>query len=164
MRNRKMLFATFLLCLSALTAYGQSSPITVEIKPAQTAVKEGQDFSVSTVLRSTGTEVQVMRRDTCGYGDLWTSDNASIRIIPSDCKKPGFRGTTLKPGEVYQRDIEVRAKLAPGAGEGEWITFRLGFKSEFKSEKDPARLNPKPQTLWSNAITVKVTRASTSSQ
>jgi hypothetical protein len=164
MRNCKRQFIAFLFLLSGLTAYSQTSPVTVEVKPLQTEIREGEELSVSTVLRNTGTEAQTMRRDACGYGDLWFSDNKSIQIAPSACLKPGFMGVTLEPDEAFRADVQVYAKLAPSVGEGEWITFRLGFKSEFRSEKDPPQPNLKPQTLWSNAVTVKVTRASASSR
>jgi hypothetical protein len=116
------------------------------------------------VLRNTGNEVQVIRHDACGYVDLWVPDNKSIRMIPSACKKPGFMGTALKPGEDYKRDLQVYAKLAPGVGESEWVTFRLGFQNAFQSEKDPVQPNPVPQTLWSNPVTVRVKRVPGSSR
>jgi hypothetical protein len=158
MRNRKILFSALLLVLSRWAAYGQGSPITVEIKSAQPEVKEGEVYLVSTVLRNNADDVQVMRHEACGYGDLWTTDNKSIHVAPSACEKPGFMGVTIKPGEVFQRDVQVYAKLAPGVGESGWVTFRLGFKGEFKSEKDPAQPSPTPQILWSNAVTLRATR------
>jgi hypothetical protein len=164
MRDHKILLSSFLLFLSGMAAYSQSPLIAVEISPAQTAVNEGGDFLLSTVLRNTGNEALIMRHEACGYSDLWTVDNASIQVVPSSCDKPGFMGMSLKPGEDYKREVRIRAKLAPGVGESEWVTFRLGFKSEFKSDKDPAQPNPVTKTLWSNVVTVRVTRGSASSQ
>jgi hypothetical protein len=159
MCNSKIALAAMLLSLASLPAQGQSPPIAVEIKPAQTAANEGEFLSISTELRNTGTETETTRQQACGYNDLWTSDNTSIHLVPSACTKPGFMGMKLKPGEVYQADVQVYAKLAPGVGESEWVTFRLGFKSEFKSQDDPAQSQPVARTLWSNAVTVRVTRA-----
>lgn len=158
MNNRQILFVAFLFFFSGLAAHSQDSPIAVEVKPAQATVKEGEDFSVSTVLRNTGTETQIMWHEACGYGDLWISDNGLIRIAPSSCSKPGFSRVTLKAGEDFRADIQIFARLPESSGEGEWVTFRLGFKSEFGSEDDPTHPRPPTRTLWSNAVTVKVTR------
>jgi len=157
MRNSKQPLVILLLGLAGLPACGQNSSITAEIRLESQTVNEGEMFSVPTELRNTSNEEQVLSGQECGYGDLWTSDSSSIRVAASDCTKPGFMGLKLRPGEVFRWDVDLFPDLAPGPGESEWVTFRLGFKTS----KVTIKPTPIKQILWSNAVTVKIIRAST---
>ena len=84
MSTRKTLFATLLFCFGGLAAYGQSSPLKVEIKLSQTVVKNGEDFSAPTTIRNTGSDERVFGVWDCGYAQ-WDTDNPSVQRVGGDC-------------------------------------------------------------------------------
>ncbi len=173
MNKRKVLFGALMLCLAGLATssilwlrthtaprsvlagltMAQVSPLKVEIKLTQTAVKNDETFSVYTALRNSGSEVRVLEVWSCGYNDLWIADNPSVRVIGDvGCMKSFSTKKYLKPGEAFESTVPVRVELTHDKGQPESVTFRLGFK-------DPTFLaNPKIPPIWSNAVTVSVTR------
>jgi len=164
MRNHTIFVVMSLLCLAAPAVHSQGLHIKATISLTRVDVREGEFFTVSTTLRNTGKETQATWLTACNDGDLWVPDNRSISMAPSACDKPGFDGLRLKPGQVYHADLRVSARLEPGAEDSQSITFKLGFKSEFQNASDPPTQKPVATTLWSNAVTIKVTRAIASSR
>lgn len=154
MNTRKTLFATLLLCFGGLAAYGQSSPIVAEIRPAQASVKNNEDFSVSTSLRNTSNSEQSLEVLYCGYSVQWVTDNPSVHVdfAEGGCMHNFPHKTVLKPGEAYERALSVHVELASGNGQLESVTFRLGFQDE----NTPTV--PTVPRIWSNAVTVSVRR------
>jgi hypothetical protein len=152
MNTRKALFATLLFCFGGLAAYGQSPPLLVEIKPAQTVVHSNEEFLVSTALRNTSSEVQVLGVMSCSYPSQWAADNTSVYVSQVSCLRNVLFRISLKPGEAYERTLSVHVELASGKGQLESVTFRLGFQDE-----NPPTV-PRVPRIWSNAVTVSVTR------
>ncbi len=142
-----------LFCFGGLAVYGQSSDLKVEIQPAQTVVKNNEDFSVSTVIRNTGKNEQKLAVLLCCYSMLWTTDNP---FVHTDCIEGCARNSAiriqLKPGQIYEKTVRVRVEIGAGRDRNEPVTFRLGLNAAtYRSE-------PKIPTIWSNAVTVNVTR------
>jgi len=153
MNTRKALFATLLLCFGGLALNGQSPQIRVEIKPTKTVVKNHEGFLVSTALRNTGNLEQLVSVWSCSYSTQWLTDNPSVQLTGGgDCFKNGLGIVRIKPGEAYERKVPVSVTLGSRSGQHESVTFRMGFQDE-----NP-RTIPKPPRIWSNAVTVNITR------
>jgi hypothetical protein len=152
MNKRKVLFVVFLFCFEGLAAYGQSSPTNVEIKLAQIAVKNNEDFSVNTAIRNTGNDEQVLEIWFCGYCNRWIADNPSVHIGVESCLKNSSQTIRLMPGKAFEEAVPVRVELPVGSGQHELVTFRLGIKGGTYGTK--WTVSP----IWSNAVTVNVTR------
>lgn len=103
---------------------------------------------MSTSLVNSGSNVWTLGVPACGYSYRWTADHPSVHVIGEACMKNTFATIYLKPGEVFQREVPVLVDLAPGKGEPESVTFRLGFIES----------TPKIPPIWSNAVTVSVTK------
>jgi len=153
MCKHKMLFLALLFCFRGLASQGQSSPIKVEIKVAQTSVKDNEAFSVSTELRNTGQEEKLLQVWSCSYPWQWETDNSSVHVNQVDCLRNTLFKVRLKVGETYERSVSVRVELAPGEGHPESVTFRLGFQ-DAPPETGSTTMSP---PIWSNAVTVSVT-------
>lgn len=151
MGKHRVLFSALIFCFAALSASGQESPLKVEIKLAQTAVKNGEDFSAPTTIRNTGSDEQVFGVWDCGYAQ-WDTDNPSVQRVGGDCMKNLLRKVILKPGESAHWDVPVRVSLPAGSNAQESITFRLGFHAAAYGTV------PEIPQIWSNAITVNVRR------
>lgn len=160
MRNSTIALLALLASLHGSPLDAQKVVIAVEISPAQPRAKEGEAFAILTKVRNNGLNTQVMVRDACSYSELWISSSDTAHIVPTACTKPGFTGAKLKPGETYTAELQAYAKLTPGPTQSEEVTFRLGLRSEFQDEKYPPQPSSRPQTLWSNSITIEVERAS----
>jgi len=151
MNKRIVLLSALLLCFAGLTAFPQDSPTQLEIKLAQTTVKNNEDFSLSAIIHNTGNEEKVIRVWSCGHSQ-WTADNPSVLGSPEVCAKNILLKERIKPGESGHWEVPVRVVLLAGGGQPESVTFRLGFQSStYGTEPDIPR-------IWSNAVTVKVTR------
>jgi hypothetical protein len=133
---------------SSPAADGQGSPIKIEIKPAQTAVKNNEDFSVDITIRNTSSVEQLLEVMSCSYSMQWTLDNPSVRLVREACEKNIPIKISLKPGQAFERAVLARVVLASGNGQSESVTFRLGFIGAAS----------KPPPIWSNHVTVSVTR------
>jgi hypothetical protein len=152
MRKYIVLLGVLLLGFSAMAIYCQDSPLKAEIKLVRTAVRNKENFSVSTIIRNASANEQAFAVLYCCYAMLWTADNPSVQTDCSEaCARNSAVKITLKPGETYEKNVLVRVELPAGTSQTESVTFRLGFHAPiYRSE-------PKIPTIWSNAITVKVT-------
>jgi hypothetical protein len=152
MRKVRLILSALLLCFAGLTAFPQDSPTQLEIKLAQTAVTNNEEFSVSTAIRNTGSEEQVLEIWACGYPNRWKADNLSVHVVNEGCLKNTPFKVQLKPGRAYERKMQIRVELAPGSSQHESVTFRLGI--EGGDYGTAWKVSP----IWSNAVTVNVTR------
>jgi hypothetical protein len=175
MHKSKMLSIALLFCFGGLAVYGQSSPLQLEIKLAQTVVQNNEDFSVSTVIRNTSSAEQSLQVLHCCYSAQWTADNPLVHVdCAESCMKNIPWKVTLKPGEAYKKTVLARVALAAGTGQPESVTFRMGFQSNSYKTEPVAPLpwgisatNGTTQTrqmihdtpqIWSNAVMISVTR------
>ncbi len=171
MKKRKMLFGATLLCIAGLAAYGHirvqsqvfargvalPSTLKVEIKPAKTVVKSNEDFSVVTLIRNDSGNDQSIWVLYCAYSTQWRTDNPSVHLDSIDvCAKNVPWKVNLKPGKAYEKEVLVRVTLPSGNDQPESTTFRLGFEDMANTGTQNTR------RVWSNAVTVTVTRLSTS--
>jgi hypothetical protein len=167
MKETKALFGVLLLCFAGSVACGhiggqrrdsargdaQPSPLKVEIKPAQTVVKNNEDFSVVTSIRNTSSEEQELMVSYCVHCMNWIADNPSVHLNSTDaCLKTTSSKFTIKPGEAHTMSLLARVVLATDKSQTESVTFRLGFTP---SNYRTGQMMP---TIRSNAITVSVTR------
>ncbi len=152
MFKRKVLFGTLLFCFGGLAAFGQDSPIKVTISSALTQVRNNEIVSVCTTLRNISSEEQVLEALSCGYSNQWIADNPSVLLLGDPCKKVGLMQIRLKPNETHERHLSIRVTLPASGSHPQSVTFRLGFQNE------RSRTEMKPPRIWSNAVTVNVTR------
>ncbi|MGB9407375.1 MAG: hypothetical protein WCA89_07550 [Terracidiphilus sp.] len=159
---------TLLFCIAGLAGCGhfgshhpdyardnlKLSPLKAEIALARETVINDEIFFVNTTLRNTGSNVWDLGGG-CGFLNQWTSDSPSILVIGEACfseKNIHNMEVRLKPGETYERAVPVRVHLAADGDQHESVTFRLRFN-------DPTfNLHPEVPPVWSNAVTVNVTR------
>lgn len=167
MGKHKVLLGALLFCFAESVACGhigsqsrdfargdvQPSPLKVEIKQAQTAVKNNEDFSVVASIRNVSSEEQELMVSYCVHCMNWIADSPLVHLNSTDaCLKTPSSRFTVKPGEVYKMSVLARVVLATDKSQTESITFRLGFTpSIYKT----GQMMP---TIWSNAVTVSVTR------
>jgi hypothetical protein len=152
MNKRNVLFNALLLCLGGLTVCGQSSSIKVEVEPAQTTVQNNETFTVNTFIRNTGSDEEVLAIWSCSYPQQWQADSPFLHVDGVGCMKNDIFHIRIQPGEAYERPLSIRVELAAGKRQIESVTFRLGFQDE-----NPGTI-PKTPRIWSNAVTVNVTR------
>ena len=165
MEKNKVLFSALLLCFAAFPACGHRgsqrpdysrddvkvSPLEAKIKLVQTAVKNDGTFSVSATLLNSGSNVWELAVG-CGFLDQWTSDSPFVNVIGEACARTIPVGIRLKSGETYEREVPVRLVLTAGGDQPQSVSFRLRFNDPTFSS------NPKSPPIWSNAVTVNVTR------
>jgi hypothetical protein len=63
------MLSALLLCFAGLAAFGQDPTLKVELIAAQAKVNNYEPFSVSTAIRNTGTEEQLLKVWSCSYGE-----------------------------------------------------------------------------------------------
>jgi hypothetical protein len=151
------LLGVALLFIDAATLVnGQSpslaSPLKVDIKPAQTTVKNTERLVIHTKINNTSNDVQALQVWSCSYNENWKSDHAAVFVNIAPCRANAPFNLQLKPGEAYERDLSVYVLLATDELQQESLTFRLGFKPWIDP---PVKSLP---FIWSNPITVKVIR------
>jgi len=152
--HRQKTHTAFRSVLSGIpTGDRQDSPLKAEIRPTQISVKNDEDFSVITSIHNTSSEGQSIWVLYCGYSIQWTADNPSVHLDSTDaCAKNSPWKVSLKPGEAYEKTVLVRVALSPGNGQSKAVTFRLGFEDmAYTTVQNAPR-------IWSNAVTVNVTR------
>ncbi len=163
MPKYKALLGTLLFYLAGWAAYGQGPSWKVEIKLAQTLVKSGENFSVVTAVRNTGTSEESLIVWDCSYAWQWKADNPAVQVGGVACLQNVLVRIRLKPGEAYERPVPVYVELAAGSARRELIAFRLRYENA-ATHVESFHLPPQNPPIWSNPVTVIVTRPSTSSQ
>ena len=162
MRKYKAFLSTLLFCLTGWAAYGQGPSWKVEIKPEQTAVKSKQDFSVATAVRNIAKGEQSLYVLDCLYPGHWSTDNPAVNLIVINCAQNSLATFRLKPGEAHESALPVFIELAAGSARHESVTFRLRYA--FANSLGTSAPGTVPPPIWSNPVTVEVSRASTSSK
>jgi len=159
--HREFLALALLFCFAVLAAYGQDSPIQVEIRVERTAVQNNVHFSVPAVLRNTSKDEQTVGVLPCCFSMEWVTDNPSVHLECAESCMHNFpHPTSFKPGDAFESKLLVRVALAADKSQNESVTFRLGFRGS-SYDATAARgglvgyLDP---PRWSNAVTVSVTR------
>ena len=108
---------------------------------------------MATAIRNTGTTEQTLVVMMCPE---WMSDSTVIHVDPRACLKNIPRKVPLKPGEEFSSVVHIHAELPAGQSKPDKVTFRLGYHvPPFFGAIEVA---PKIQPLWSNAVSVVVTR------
>lgn len=159
MFKHHVLHSAMLLSFMGLAAYCQDSPLKAEIKLAQTSVKNNEMFFLSAAIRNISGEEQTIVVWTCGYSRQWTADTPSVKFAREDCVANVQVRLKLKPGESYEKKVLVQVTLPAGSNPKEAITFRLGFENETAAMPTPSTVKAaKAAQLWSNALTINVTR------
>lgn len=152
MQKRRIFLVWLLFCISGSALYSQASALKIEIRATKTEVKSGEGFSVSTIIRNTGSQDVVFGVLLCGYCYQWRADVPSVSVGADVCTNNALSRIRLKPGESYERPVVVFVSLNANTAESMPITFRLGFQSS-----DYPNIPQLPR-IWSDAVTVKVTR------
>jgi hypothetical protein len=126
----------------------------VQVKTARTTVKNNEEISVSTSIRNTGeTETRILVW-ACAFPSEWTVDKPWIDIYQPNCLAEDRVLINLKRGEVYRRVVQVYVR-AVDVYQKE-VTFRMGFGNRLFSEDQ--KHNSKAEAVWSNPVTLTVTR------
>jgi hypothetical protein len=153
-----MLSATLFFIAISTTAFGQVSPLKVEIKSTQMVVKNLQNFEVSTRIENIGKEEMQIHLSQCSYSSLqWSADNSAVHVKQIICKKNAVSVIRLKPGEAYEKALPIQIEV-PILGIPQHVTFRLGF-SPWDEVGVPVTPSPPfhpGAPIWSNAITLNI--------
>ena len=172
MRNRFLLACWLVVGVAHVACHGQATPLKAEIKLIRTSVKNNELFWVATSIRNTTSEERLIVVLACGYCYQWEADNPSIDVRTESCLNNGLGRVKLKPGGAYEKKIKAFVTLPAGAAATAPVPFRLGFVSEMDpfaprprdtqagtgSRKFTLLEDRRPAPLWSNPVTVHVTR------
>ena len=147
---------SLILIYSPLNVFAQQTGLQIEINATQNIVHNDRAFEMGTSIRNTTKKEIVLQTHLCSYGE-WIANNSSVHVgawnaTKIACKKNPIQYIKLKPGDVYQRALPVRIKLASKIITPQEVTFRLGLKPQLGFES--AQLSSK--FIWSNKITIKV--------
>lgn len=137
-----------LLAFSPARAEGEQS-LKIDIKALQASVKNAQALPVSTKISNGGKDNRRLQIWSCSYPEHWKTDSASVEVEQVPCDKNALMEITLKPGDVYEKQLSVRVLVAAKDLQQDSVTFRLGFKTSLFAEA--------PAVVWSNAVRVAVT-------
>ena len=153
------------------------SPLKVVITTPQAAVKNEQDFDVSTKIENIGKEYRlIVLTSQCGsaqdWTGLWASDNSLVRVNqPADdrhirCIENPLVEIGLKPGETYEGTLSLHASLPTQKSAPSVVSFRLGFTpsvlhlsgivKDGVPEIDPPPPPAPVLPIWSNTMTIPV--------
>lgn len=156
MRACLSLFAIFLFFFTGRLLCGQEPFLSVEIKPSQTVARNHEKILVEVAIRNNGATRQTLSVYTCSFPNQWQVDNAAVDVDRANCLQNLRTEIKLKPGEVYRRSLFVHVQLASDQIEQRKESFRLGFGNS----PNFGYLKPGPNypAIWSNAVTVTVTK------
>lgn len=106
--------------------------LSVQVKAAQTTVKNNEKVSVSTTIRNSGlTETRIVVW-ACAFPSEWTVDSPSIDIYQPNCLAENRTWINLKRGEAYRSVVRVHVR-AVNLDQKE-VTFRMGFGNRLFSD------------------------------
>jgi hypothetical protein len=118
--------------------------LRVEIKPKADKVRVGAALSVGLRVENVSKEPVSFRVMSCSWNEHWRASSDRVRLDAWDCFRNVRVTVTLKPGEAYEKSIDVFV----GRGEpGESVAFKLGFTP--MDAKQP---------VWSNEVKVALAR------
>lgn len=147
---KKILICFLILFSAAAIAYGNEPSFRVEIKVDEkslatlsTSEKNEGTFIVLTQITNVSDKAKSFGY-SCGYGDLWVSDNLAVAPV-SRCRKNYPQTILLEPGKSYDRSLDLAffKEAVPGP-----LTFKLGFKQASGSK----------EIVWSSQVTITVNK------
>jgi hypothetical protein len=141
-----------MLFFTGMAALSQDLPMRVEIRLAQSTVKNNEEFPISTTIRNVGRDEQLLQIWSCSYPQQWTADNPAVHITGASCKKNDVIRVRLKPGEVYERTVSIHIGFASDHRAQKSVAFRLGFEP-ITSEKTGIT-----SPIWSDGVRINVTQ------
>lgn len=156
MKMVRYFVAVLLLFPAIQLVSGQARSLTVQINAAETTVKNNERFSVSTTIRNSGTKEEKVLVWACTFPSEWVVDNPSIYVHQPNCLQNPRTWIRLKRGDVYRRVVSLYAHLPALSVYSKEVTFRMGFGNRLLSENQ--KHNSKAHVIWSNPITLIVTR------
>ncbi len=140
-----------LICilLTSIAVFGQalSKSFLVEIRMAQSKIKNSEEVTVDTTIRNVSSDEQSLQVWSCSYPEQWITDNPLVHIAPVSCNKNYVVRVRLKPGKVYERTLSIYI----GATREKSTTFRLGFRPVTSQKTGATPL------IWSNPLKVNIT-------
>lgn len=142
-----------LFICEASTVYSQVSPLRVTITVPTTTFRSSEEVYVATAIRNTGTTERMLVMMMCPE---WMSDSTVIHVDARACLKNIPQKVPLKPGEEFNSVVHIHAELPADQSKPDKVTFRLGY--HVPTFFGASEVAPKVQPLWSNAVSVVVTR------
>lgn len=127
MQKRRIFLVWLLFCISGSALYSQASALKIEIRATKTEVKSGEGFSVSTIIRNTGSQDVVFGVLLCGYCYQWRADVPSVSVGADVCTNNALSRIRLKPGESYERPVVVFVSLNANTAESMPINISIGI-------------------------------------
>ena len=150
-----MYLLAVLLQLGGTRPINWEQPLRVKIETAQVSVKTGQRVPVSTWVRNSGSTDATVEIWACAFPEEWVVDNPSIEIEQQNCVAENRSSIILKSGGEYQRDLMIVVHSGVANFDQKELNFRMGFRNGvFRDEKH----QPKTGPVWSNSVTLKVTK------
>jgi len=155
MTKRCCFIAALLLCFAARVAVGQEQSLVVQICVAQNAVRANERFSVTTMIRNTGTRERTLLVWERSFPAEWLVDNPDVCYVDQlNCQQDTKTTIKLQPGKVYIGSLSVYIQLSPNSINQKKVNFRLGFGNRVFSRN---QMQPEASAIWSNVVPVVVT-------
>jgi len=150
--------ARFLLVVLIAAGTGQialavSEPLKIAIQCRQKSIKNGDFFSVATMIENASKEVQIIHIMTCSYDDHWITGSPFAHVQGSSCESNFLKDVALKSGEVFKRNLYIRVSDPAEEHSTRSLSFRLGFRNGNEGGNRGLVLAP---PVWSNPITVQI--------
>ena len=143
------------ICCVTPLATAQQQNLKAEISWTGVTVKHADSFSLNAVLRNTGSTERSLTIWTCPVSAQWVPDSPVVRVNQdTPCQQPAASLIRIKSGEKYTEAIPISFHLPANQAIPNSVTFRLGF-SELTRLSDVGHKEP---SIWSNGVTIPVTR------
>ena len=144
-----------LLCCATRLAVAEQEPFKAQISWNGGTVRNADSFSLTAVLQNTSSSERSLTIWTCPVSAQWVPDNPVVRVNQATpCQQPAMGVIRIRSGEEYRETLTLSIRLPPNRAIPNSVTFRLGFSEH-------ARLTdvvPKMPSVWSNAVTISVTK------
>jgi hypothetical protein len=156
MNPLRNLVALLLLCCASRLVAAQQEPLKAEVSWPGGTVKIAENFSLTVVLKSTGSSERSLTIWTCPVSEQWLPDNPVVQLIQvTPCQQPALGVIRIRPGDKYKETVTLSIRLPSDGTISNNVTFRLGFSERTRISDIEV---PKTPSLWSNAVTISVTR------
>jgi hypothetical protein len=154
--RRHFLSLISLLLVTGSLAHAQNHRFNANARLTQAAVKNGTDFPVVTTVRNISGKRQTFEVLSCAFPVGWITGNPRVHIDGGGCLQSARGIIKLQSGKAYTQTFEVYVDLdLPANRNQQEATFRLGYPAS-----GPHLNSKSPQTIWSNPVTITVTRDS----
>jgi len=155
MNRLPRLSTLLLLCCASQFVRSQEQSLKAEVSLTDTSVRNSQPFSLTAVVRNTGSSERSTTIWLCSNREQWLPDNPIVHVVEiNPCQQNAPTVIKLKPGERYKGTVTLHIDLPPDSDNSKGVTFRLRFA-------EPPHLGtlgvaPMKPLRWSNAVTVFV--------